>query len=157
MCSFGALDEAEPNVDEEVRQWRAARAAILLMGDSGLRFAEATLARRRSPEDIDMVDRRSVGCRLFGPPASASMDDLSLAQKALPDPIFGTVRATRAFWTLIIIGKRCKQRTVPMSGATIAALRSHWADRRCDIDAPRADRPFIAPHWIPATRGARAA
>ena len=32
--------------DDGARQWRAARAAILLMGDSGLRRAEATLARR---------------------------------------------------------------------------------------------------------------
>jgi hypothetical protein len=34
--------------EEGARQWRAARAAILLMGDSGLRRAEATLARREA-------------------------------------------------------------------------------------------------------------
>jgi integrase len=55
-------------------------------------------------------------------------------------------------WTLTFIGKRRKQRTVPVSGATVAALRAHWADRGRDFDAPQAQGPLIAPRWIPGTR-----
>jgi integrase len=57
-------------------------------------------------------------------------------------------------WTLTIIGKRRKLRTVPVSGATHAALRTHWADRGRDFDDPRAQGPLIAPLWIPATHTA---
>ena len=48
-CDIGGETEA----DDEARQWRAARAAILLMGDSGLRRAEAALGRR---EDLRIAE-----------------------------------------------------------------------------------------------------
>lgn len=41
-----------------------------------------------------------------------------------------------AVWALTVIGKRRKQRTVPVSAATVRALREHWADRGRDFDAP---------------------
>jgi integrase len=62
--------------------------------------------------------------------------------------------AARAVWTLTIIGKRRKQRTVPVSRATIDALRAHWRDRGHDFDAAAAHGPLIAPAWIPSTRSA---
>jgi integrase/recombinase XerD len=40
------LDDRSQRLGPSGPQWRAARAAILLMGDSGLRITEATLARR---------------------------------------------------------------------------------------------------------------
>lgn len=40
------LDERSGSLGPSGPQWRAAKAAILLMGDSGLRITEATLARR---------------------------------------------------------------------------------------------------------------
>uniref|UniRef100_UPI002027B545 site-specific integrase n=1 Tax=Caballeronia sp. GAWG1-5s-s TaxID=2921743 RepID=UPI002027B545 len=50
--------------------------------------------------------------------------------------------------------KRRKQRTVPVSGATVAALRAHWHDRGRDFDAPQARGRLIAPQRIPGTRTA---
>jgi integrase len=64
-------------------------------------------------------------------------------------------RRPSSVWTLTVIGKRRKQRTVPVSGATIAALRAHWQDRGRNFDAPHAQGPLIAPQRIPATRAAR--
>jgi integrase len=63
-------------------------------------------------------------------------------------------RGPSSVWTLTVIGKRRKQRTVPVSGATVAALRAHWEDRGRAFDAPHAQGPLIAPQRIPATRAA---
>lgn len=43
---------------------------------------------------------------------------------------------------------------MPVSGATVAALRAHWQDRGRDFDHSRAQGPLIAPQWIPGTRAA---
>ncbi|KIG11261.1 Protein of unknown function DUF3701 [Burkholderia sp. MR1] len=139
---------AVPETDDEARQWRAARAAILLMGDSGLRRGEAALARR---EDLRLADvagdgraSRSLSSQLPSQTTSPLMSTLSAAAG----------RGTSSVWTLTVIGKRRKQRTVPVSGATVAALRAHWQDRTRDFDAPHAHGPLIAPQWIPTTRTA---
>ena len=126
-----------PGAGDDARQWRAARAAILLMGDSGLRRAEAAQARR---EDLRPAQARDDP----GPSRGASWGS---PQKTSPDP-------APAIWTLSVIGKRRRQRTVPVSGATIAALRAHWLDRDRTFDDPRAQGPLIAPQWIPTTRTA---
>ncbi|MBK5124961.1 tyrosine-type recombinase/integrase [Burkholderia sp. R-69980] len=112
-----AGDEAEGQ-DAEARQWRTARAAILLMGDSGLRRDEAAHARR---ENLRLSPRPSGGA-----------------------PV----------WALTVIGKRRKQRTVPVSAATVHALREHWADRGRDFDAPLDSAPLIVPLVIPVTGSA---
>ncbi|SAL49401.1 integrase [Caballeronia concitans] len=145
-----ALMGVVPAADDEARQWRAARAAILLMGDSGLRRAEAALARR---EDLRLAEvagearaSRSPSPRSPSPPTSTrSVDFANSAESA---------RGPSSVWTLTVIGKRRKQRTVPVSGATIVALRAHWHDRGRDFDAPQARGPLIAPQWIPGTRAA---
>ncbi|CAL8480928.1 protein of unknown function (plasmid) [Caballeronia sp. S22] len=134
----------DPHDDDEARQWRAARAAILLMGDSGLRRAEAALARREDLRLAETTDDRR---------ASRSTSSESTRQKVTPSPP-EPGRGNSVVWMLSIIGKRRKQRTVPVSGATIAALRAHWKDRNRDFDAPRAQGPLIAPQWIPGTRSA---
>jgi integrase len=59
-------------------------------------------------------------------------------------------------WALGVIGKRRKQRTVPVSVATIAALRVHWADREQDFDAAWAEGPLIAPVVINGTGASQA-
>ncbi|MFL9860045.1 site-specific integrase [Paraburkholderia madseniana] len=101
--------------EAEARQWRTARAAILLMGDSGLRRDEAAHARR---EDLHLAPQGSGGA---------------------------------AVWALTVTGKRRKQRTVPVSAATVRALREHWVDRGRDFDAPLDSAPLIVPLLIPAT------
>ncbi|CAE6959792.1 site-specific integrase [Paraburkholderia domus] len=101
--------------EAEARQWRTARAAILLMGDSGLRRDEAAHARREN-------------LRLSPLPSGGA-------------PV----------WALTVTGKRRKQRTVPVSAATVRALREHWADRGRDFDAPLDSAPLIVPLVIPAT------
>jgi hypothetical protein len=55
-----------------------------------------------------------------------------------------------AFWALTVIGKGCKTRMVPLSAATIVALREHWQDRGLDFDAPK-EVPNDAP--LPSERG----
>ncbi|MCI1047784.1 site-specific integrase [Caballeronia zhejiangensis] len=104
-------------------QWRAMRAAILLMGDSGLRREEAASARR---EDLR--------------PSS-----------------FGTPE--RPVWELTIVGKGQRERTVPVSAATLNALRAHWRDRAQDFDgATEKDKqrgPLLTPVVIPWTDASR--
>ncbi|WP_248324880.1 site-specific integrase [Caballeronia sp. Sq4a] len=104
-------------------QWRAVRAAILLMGDSGLRREEAASARREN----------------------------------LRPSSFGTIE--RPVWELTVVGKGQRERTVPVSAATLAALRAHWADRGQDFDRATEERneggPLLAPVVIPWTDASR--
>ncbi|SAL49335.1 integrase [Caballeronia concitans] len=104
-------------------QWRAVRAAILLMGDSGLRREEAARARR----------------------------------EALRPSSFGTPE--RPVWELTLVGKGQRERTVPVSAATLAALRAHWRDRAQDFDgATEEDKPIgplLSPVVIPWTDASR--
>ncbi|WP_330999246.1 IS1096 element passenger TnpR family protein [Burkholderia cepacia] len=64
----------------------------------------------------------------------------------------------QSVWTLTLVGKRNKVRTVPVSPATLDALRAHWADRRLAWDSSDADAdlPLIAPLAIPGTAAAQA-
>ncbi|WP_309966098.1 tyrosine-type recombinase/integrase [Caballeronia sp. LZ001] len=129
--------QARARADQEAApQWRAARAAILLMGDSGLRRVEAAQARR---EDLRASDVRSESSTSVPRPTGEA-------------PTAGEAAGSRprTVWTLTIVGKRRKQRTVPVSGATLDALRAHWADRDRDFDG-EAHGPLIAPLWIPET------
>ncbi|KVS12760.1 site-specific integrase [Burkholderia vietnamiensis] len=100
-------------------RWRAARALLLLMGDAGLRIAEAV---------------------------SAARDALEW------HPADGEIPAT---WELRVIGKRKKERVVPISRSCVDALRAHWQDRGLDFDAPDdAAEPalaLVAPLVIPRT------
>ncbi|SAL00406.1 integrase [Caballeronia arationis] len=104
-------------------QWRAVRAAILLMGDSGLRREEAASARREN----------------------------------LKASVYGTLE--RPMWELTIVGKGQRERTVPVSAATLAALRAHSKDRRQAFDAvvgqSAATGPLLAPVIIPWTDASR--
>lgn len=58
-------------------------------------------------------------------------------------------------WQLTIVGKRSKQRTVPISPATIEALRGHWRDRSENFETATAG-PLLAPVFIPRGREAQA-
>ncbi|CAB3770761.1 tyrosine-type recombinase/integrase [Paraburkholderia humisilvae] len=53
-------------------------------------------------------------------------------------------------WELTGIGKRNKERTVPVSPAAIDALRAHWADRGLEFDTATAG-PLVRPVFIPPT------
>jgi integrase len=100
-------------------QWRVVRAALLLMGDSGLRREEAAEAQRGR----------------------------------LRVSIYGTLE--RPVWELTVIGKRNKERTVPVSIATLEALKAHWVDRGRDFMAPtdllNPSAPLLSPIAIPHT------
>ncbi|WP_321933044.1 IS1096 element passenger TnpR family protein [Burkholderia cenocepacia] len=64
----------------------------------------------------------------------------------------------QAVWTLTLVGKRSKVRSVPVSPATLAALRAHWADRGLAEGEPGEvpDASLIAPLAIPGTPAAQA-
>ncbi|MDR5748914.1 phage integrase family protein [Caballeronia sp. LZ029] len=111
------------SAEEGAMQWRAVRAAILMMGDSGLRREEAASAQRKN----------------------------------LRPSSFGTLE--RPVWELTIVGKGQRERTVPVSAATLAALRAHWRDRAQDFDgATEEDKqsgPLLSPVIIPWTDASR--
>jgi integrase len=119
--------------EEDVRQWRTARAATLLMGDSGLRRDEVAQARRENLRASTVPVARV---------AAGAMEETTGASGS---PV----------WTLSVIGKRRKQRTVPVSASTLAALRAHWADRGQNFDAPADSAPLISPLVVPGTDAAR--
>jgi len=118
--------------EEEARQWRIARAAILLMGNSGVRRDEAANARR---ENLSVAVVPATGSPTKSPTVALT----------------NSVAEQRPVWALGVIGKRRKQRTVPVNVATVAALRAHWADRELDFDAAWAEGPLIAPVVINGT------
>ncbi|WP_250537160.1 site-specific integrase [Caballeronia sp. AZ10_KS36] len=57
-------------------------------------------------------------------------------------------------WQLSVIGKRNKERTVPVSPATIEALAAHWRDRGEHFESASAG-PLLAPIFIPPTAQAQ--
>jgi integrase len=95
---------------DDSKQDRAARAVIFLLGDSGLRRAEAAAARRGDLKPGRWAD----------------------------------------VWVLRVIGKRNKQRDVPVSPRTVDALRTHWQDRGLDFDRHE-NQPLITPVTLPQT------
>ena len=130
-CDGEDLGGVTPTEDE-ARQWRIARAAILLMGNSGVRRDEAANARR---ENLSVAVVTATGSSTKMPTDSST----------------GSAAEQRAMWALGVIGKRRRQRTVPVSVATVAALRAHWADRELNFDAAWAEGPLIAPVVINGT------
>ncbi|MCP1120988.1 phage integrase family protein [Robbsia andropogonis] len=54
-------------------------------------------------------------------------------------------------WALTVIGKRMKERTVPVSEEAVEALRRHWQDRNLDFDEQNASGPLLAPVVLPPT------
>ena len=71
--------------------------------------------------------------------------------------IYGTLE--RPVWELTVIGKRDKERTVPVSVATLEALKAHWEDRGRDFMAPtdllNPSAPLLSPVTIPRTPASR--
>lgn len=104
-------------VAPNARQWRTARALLLLMGDSGLRREEAAGSLR------EMLAVSSHSLRL--------------------NPTY----------ELKVVGKRKRERTIPVSPETVAALRAHWEDRGLEFDSLRQESTFLlSPLVIPNTR-----
>jgi integrase len=72
--------------------------------------------------------------------------------------IYGTLE--RPVWELTVIGKRQKERTVPVSIATLEALKAHWVDRGRDFMLPddllNPSAPLLSPVTIPWTTASRA-
>ena len=56
---------------------------------------------------------------------------------------------------LTVIGKRNKERIVPVSPRTLEALRAHWVDRGMDFDVTDDPRPLVGPLVIPSHEAAR--
>jgi site-specific recombinase XerD len=58
-------------------------------------------------------------------------------------------------WMMTTLGKRNKQRLVPVSPRTIVALRRHWADHGLDLyDPAERERPLLVPLTVPPTGAA---
>jgi integrase len=119
--------------EEEVRQWRTARAATLLTGDSSLRRDEAAHARRENLRPSLVTA------------AGLATGEMKETTRTSGSPV----------WALSVIGKRRKQRTVPVSTATLEALWAHWADRARDFHASAGSAPLISPLVVPGADAAR--
>ncbi len=145
-CDGEELGGLTPS-EEEARQWRTARAAILLMGDSGVRRDEAAHARR---ENLNVAVVTSGGPAKTSAKGATQSSAKATASDAAP------IKTGVTVWALTIVGKRRKQRTVPVSAATVAALRAHWADRDKDFDVPSVEAPLIAPLVINGTEASLA-
>ncbi|MEA3127529.1 MAG: hypothetical protein QOD67_4548 [Caballeronia sp.] len=144
-CAGDDLGGLTPNA-EEARQWRIARAAILLMGDSGLRRDEATHARRENLGLAQIKTKRS----------AKKVAKMKSVDARLKDSLGGGEEGAGdaepvVVWALTVIGKRQKERTVPVSGAAVAALRAHWQDGGRDFDVSGASGPLIVPIVINGT------
>jgi integrase len=152
-CDGDDLGGLTPS-DEAARQWRTARAAILLMGDSGLRRDEAAHARRENLSVALVSSARVAKTSTKGSTRSSA----KAVAKVPPHDAPGDASPGPAVtvWALTIVGKRRKQRTVPVSAAAVAALRAHWADRERDFDVPSVTAPLIAPVVINGTEASLA-
>lgn len=53
-------------------------------------------------------------------------------------------------WQLKVLGKRRRERIVPVSPAAVDALRAHWHDRGLDFDTAT-EGPLISPLFVPPT------
>lgn len=53
-------------------------------------------------------------------------------------------------WQLKVLGKRRRERIVPVSPAAVDALRAHWRDRGLDFDTA-VEGPLISPLFVPPT------
>ncbi len=95
--------------EEEARPWRAARAAILLMGDSGLRRDEAANARRENLS-VAVVSPGGSG-------KTTTTASVRSSAKAAPSDASSGQPVT--VWALTVVGNRRKQRTVPVSAAAV--------------------------------------
>lgn len=126
---------------EEACQWRAARAAILLMGDSGLRREEAANTRRKDLRVAAVMTSAAAG--------NSTKKPARLSRKALEKE--AALQQDVSIWALTVVGKRRKERTVPVSGATVRALRAHWIDRRKDFDAVAGTASLISPVMVNST------
>jgi site-specific recombinase XerD len=99
---------------QDNRQDRIVLAALLLMGDSGLRRSEVVRVVRADPHPSEHV---------------------------------------HGVWMMRTLGKRNKQRLVPVSPRTIVALRRHWADHGRDLyNQSERERPLLVP--VPPTGAA---
>jgi len=78
--------------------------------------------------------------------ASATRDNLKKSE-------FST--AERPIWALKIIGKRDKERTVPVRMSTVEAIRAHWIDRGQAFDDDQSTAPLLCPLAIPPTQSAQ--
>ena len=73
--------------------------------------------------------------------------------------VYGTLE--RPVWELTIVGKGRRERAVPVSAATLAALHAHWADRDKDFEGAKVGGagalagPLLGPVIIPWTEASR--
>jgi len=63
--------------------------------------------------------------------------------------------AEQPIWALTVIGKRNKERTVPVRMTTVEAIRAHWSDRGQVFDDGQSTAPLLCPIAVPPTQSAQ--
>ncbi|HEY2596305.1 MAG TPA: site-specific integrase [Chloroflexota bacterium] len=80
------------------------------------------------------------------------------AATAQRDRLMESPHSTRLdpVWKLTVIGKRNRERPVPVGPATVSALRAHWRNRDEPFDDPASTASRLAPLVVPGFRVAEA-
>ncbi|MDQ7982453.1 site-specific integrase [Paraburkholderia sp. SARCC-3016] len=139
--------------------WKAVKDPVVIEREAGLDIGRALPAglwqRARIYIDEQCAPREARYWRtvrvvlLLSGDSGLRREELTVArrEKMRPSPY----RADNVpAWELTFVGKRNKERTVPVSPAAIDALRAHWADRGLDFDSA-AEGPLIKPIFVPPT------
>jgi len=143
--------------------WKAIKDPVVIQRERGMRidraFSSSLWERSRNYVDAQCMPANAQYWRtvratlLLSGDSGLRREELTVAQRE-------KMRATahgnpkNPVWQLTVLGKRGKERTVPVSPDSVAALRAHWADRGLDFDSVT-EGPLIQPIFIPPTPLAR--
>lgn len=135
----------DPNVVERVHELQIDKALSRDLWDEVI---ERLTLRCQKPENSQ--DRIALAMMLLLGDSGLRREEVAGAVRCALKPNKWAYDAAQ----LTVIGKRNKERIVPVSPRTLDALRSHWVDREMDFDAVDDPRPLLGPLIIPAHEAA---
>lgn len=139
--------------------WKAIKDPVVIQRGRGMKigraFSSSLWERSRSYIDeqcmpADAQYWRTVRATLLlSGDSGLRREELTVAQRDKMRPT-AHGNANDPVWQLMVLEKRGKERTVPVSPDSVAALRAHWADRGLDFDS-ESEGALIRPIIIPPT------
>jgi integrase len=139
--------------------WKAVKDPVVIQRESGMKIDRA-FSRSLWDRSRDYIDAQCVpadaqywravrAALLLSGDSGLRREELTVSQREKMRP---TAHGSShdPVWQLTVLGKRAKERTVPVSPASVAALRAHWAHRGLDFDSAT-EGPLLSPVFIPPT------